>query len=224
VTGDVSNLEVRVGASAATSPAEIEDVLRLFEACYRRANREYVERSLGTLRNVATARDGDLLVGFCLGETRIMEVPRLGAHTVALPGICCIARVWRRRGLSGRLVGLSMGHEAPPTIGERLLIGARMAHPASSRRASRAQSVVPKRGIRPTHWQQEVGWAVARAYGATDFDTEHFVIRGTGAPIGYPDMEIDAEAEEWELFEHVDRDRGDALLTITWAPAAPPGW
>jgi len=28
----------------------------------------------------------------------------------------------------------------------------------------------------------------------------------------YPDMEIDAEAEEWKLFEHVDRDCGDALL------------
>ena len=42
--------------------------------------------------------------------------------------------------------------------------------------------------------------------------------------IGHPDMEIEADTEEWELFEQVDRDRGDALLTITWSPTAPPGW
>ena len=221
---DASTLEVRVRATATMRPAEIEELLGLFEVCYRQANRDYVEKSLGTLRNVATTRDGDRLVGFCLGETRTMEVPRLGLHTVQLPGICCIAPDWRRRGLSGQLVSVAMDHEAPPPIGERQLIGARMAHPASSRRVSPVPSVVPQRGVRPTQWQQEVGWATARAYGATDFDAEHFVVRGTGVPIGYPDMEIEADAEEWELFTHVDRDRGDALLTITWAPTAPPGW
>lgn len=225
MTGDASNLDIRVHTSAATSSAEVEEVLRLFELCYRQADRDYVVRSLGTLRNLATARDGDLLVAFCLGETRLTEVPRLGVHTILLPGMCCIARAWRRRGLSGFLVSIAMGHEAPTMIGERALIGARMAHPASSRRVRREPWVVPKRGARPTRWQQEVGWAVARAYGATDFDPEHFVVRGTGVPIGYPDMEIEVEAaEEWELFERVNRDRGDALLTITWSPTAPPGW
>jgi hypothetical protein len=37
-------------------------------------------------------------------------------------------------------------------------------------------------------------------------------------------MELDVEPREWELFEAVDRDRGDALLAIAWAPDAPGDW
>jgi hypothetical protein len=44
------------------------------------------------------------------------------------------------------------------------------------------------------------------------------------APIGYPMLEFDVEPHEWELFEAVDRGRGDALLAIAWAPDAPPDW
>jgi hypothetical protein len=37
-------------------------------------------------------------------------------------------------------------------------------------------------------------------------------------------MELDVEPREWELFEAVDRDRGDALLAIAWVPDAPGDW
>ncbi len=44
---------------------------------------------------------------------------------------------------------------------ERRLGCGRMAHPASFRGMARSLSVVPKPGVRPTEWQQEVGQAVA---------------------------------------------------------------
>ena len=60
--------------------------------------------------------------------------------------------------------------------------------------------------------------------GVHGFAPETFVCLGDGTPIGYPMMEFDVEPHEWELFEAVDRDRGDALLAIAWTPDAPLDW
>lgn len=89
---------------------------------------------------------------------------------------------------------------------------------------SRNPVVVPKPGVPITAWQREVGRAIADIYGVQRFDEETFVVEGSGAPIGYPVMEIEVEPEEWVVFEHVDRDRGDSLLGLSWRPDAPPGW
>ena len=46
-------------------------------------------------------------------------------------------------------------------------------------------------------------------------------LNGPGEPI--VDIEGVTDAER-ELFEYVDRRRGDALLVIGWFPSAPQGW
>ena len=76
----------------------------------------------------------------------------------------------------------------------------------------------------PNEWQREVGAAIAEAYGSPGFDPETFVVSGSGVPIGWPVMEIEAAPEEWEVFEHVDRSKGDSLLGIRWVDTAPEGW
>jgi hypothetical protein len=83
---------------------------------------------------------------------------------------------------------------------------------------------VPRPGIRPTAWQREVGRAIADAYGEERFDPETFVCTGAGTPIGYPVIDFEVEPVDWEVFRHVDRERGDSLLGIAWMPGAPPGW
>ena len=65
---------------------------------------------------------------------------------------------------------------------------------------------------------------IADAYGEEGFDAETFVCKGAGTPIGYPIIDIEVEPVDWEVFRHVDRDRGDSLLGIVWMPDAPPGW
>jgi hypothetical protein len=89
---------------------------------------------------------------------------------------------------------------------------------------ARNESAVPQRGRRPTQWQQDVGKAIAEAYGVASFDPETFVCRGDGRPIGFPLIEMDVAPEEWEVFRPVDRRRGDSLLGICWMPAAPTAW
>ena len=81
-----------------------------------------------------------------------------------------------------------------------------MAHPAAMRNMARLASVVPRPGVRPTPWQQEVGRVIADAYRVFDFDPETFVCIGEGRPIGYPRIEFDVQPQEWDAFAAVNRD------------------
>lgn len=83
---------------------------------------------------------------------------------------------------------------------------------------------VPMPGIEPTAWQQEVGQALADIYGVPRFDPKTFVCHGSGVPIGYPKIEMELAPDEWRVFKPVDRDAGDSLLGMAWAPDAPEGW
>lgn len=205
------------------SSAQRERVLGLFDACYKQANATYLERSLKKLGFVSLAeRDGET-VGFALGDARVIDLPRLPRQVVVLAGLACILPEFRRHGLFMELERRAfMAAEPPPA--QHVLTCGRMAHPAAFRTMSHNPGVVPRRGVAPTAWQQEVGQAIADEYGVDAFDLQTFVCRGTGAPIGFPVIEVEVQPEEWEVFRQVSRDRGDSLLGIAWMPDAPPGW
>lgn len=212
-----------VTETAAIQPNQLEAVRALFAENYREANMAYLERSLGKLRYLALALDASgTPAGFALGESRVLDLPLLPNTTVRLAGLCCVGMAFRRQGLFGRLETMALA-EGRLNTGERFLSTGRMAHPGSFRSMTKNGSVVPRRGVRPTPWQQAVGAAIAAAYGSP-FDPETFVCKGSGVPIGYPVIELDCAPEEWELFAPVDRSKGDSLLGISWSPDAPPGW
>jgi len=196
----------------------------LFAENYRDANLAYLEKNLGKLRYLSIARDETgTVAGFALGELRLIDLPRLPATPVRLAGLCCVGFAFRRHGLFGKLEDLAIGRPRN-TEGARTLSAGRTAHPASFRGFYRNPAAVPHPGRRPTPWQQEVGAAVAEAYGSAGFDPETFVVKGSGVPIGWPIIEIEATPEEWEMFSAVDRSKGDSLLGIAWFPAPPEGW
>ncbi len=195
----------------------------LFDVAYDRANHAYLDKSFHALRYIAFAEPGGIAAGFALNDQRELALPRLGVEWVSLGGICCIAPEFCRRGLFGLLESLAGSAAGIAPDGRRRLSCGRMAHPASFRGAAANPSGVPKVGMRPTRWQQEVGLVIAGVYGST-LDPTTFTVVGAGTPIGYPRMEVEATEEEWRAFEHVDRDRGDALLSIAWSPEAPDGW
>jgi hypothetical protein len=220
---DLSSFDFKVVETDKASTKDLERAFSLFEMNYRQANRAYLEKSLGTLRYLALAEQEGTAAGFALGECRLMDLPRLPAQVVNLAGICCIAPQFRRRGLFAQLEYLIFVAVEMPAHSRRLTCG-RMAHPAGMQGLARIPTVVPKPGVRPTPWQQEVGQAIADAFGSRAFDPQTFVCIGSGQPIGYPIIEFQVEPEEWEVFGQVNRDRGDALLAMAWTPNAPPGW
>jgi len=223
VAGDLPRFDLTLKKTDVLSEAERDALLALFQSSYRQANPSFLEKSLESLRWVALAHQEGRPVGFALGETRVMDLPRLPAQVVSLAGICCVRKELRRRGLLDVLERQVIAAGKIPKVQRRLICG-RTAHPAALRTIARIPTVVPKAGQRPTPWQREVGQAIAEAYGVHGFDPETFVCIGPGEPIGYPDIEFDIEPHEWDLFEPVDRDRGDALLAIAWAPDVPPRW
>lgn len=196
----------------------------LFDTNYREANHPYLDKSFGVLRfaAVATADDG-MPAGFALGDMRVTDLPRLPATPVAMAGICCVDPAFRRRGLFGALEIAAIAAAGIRPEGRSMAVG-RMAHPASMRTMARSSGVVPQPGTPITDWQRAVGRAVADLYGVERFDDTTFVVEGSGAPIGYPVVEVDVEPGEWIVFEQVDRDRGDSLLGLSWRPDPPPGW
>lgn len=222
-TETAAPLAFEVVAANALDARLLGRVLALFHASYRDANEGYLRKSFGRLRFCATATSAGALAGFALGEMRIMDLPRLPQQPVALAGICCVDAGFRRRGLFQELERQAF-MAAGVAVEPRVLSCGRMAHPASFRTMTNFPAHLPKRGQRPTAWQQEVGSRIAAAYGAGGFDPETFVCTGAGAPIGYPIMDIDVEPHEWEVFAPVDRTRGDSLLGLCWVPDAPEGW
>jgi hypothetical protein len=193
----------------------------LFHRSYRAPNDAYLEQSFERLRFVATATAADKLVGFAVGEMRIMDLPRLPDQAVALAGICCVDDGFRRRGLFRELESRAFraaGIESP-----RVLSCGRVAHPASYRTMIGNPSHVPRRGTPPSAWQRDLGATIALAYGVRVFDPDTFVCAGSGAPM-YPIIDIEVRADEWEVFAPLRRERGDALLGLCWMPDAPAGW
>ena len=196
----------------------------LFDASFRHANQAHLEKLLGQLRSVSVALHDEKPAGFTLSDVRIMDLPRLPEQVVLLGGLACVAPEYQRRGLMIELARRNF-IESTPRWSERALFCVRYGHPAAfSAIVARNVSGVPRPGVRPTAWQQEVGRAIADAYGEERFDPETFVCMGAGTPIGYPVIDFEVEPVDWEVFRPVDRERGDSLLGIAWMPGAPPGW
>jgi hypothetical protein len=218
-----ASIDFQVVATSALDERSIAPILALFRASYRAANEEYLRISLARFSFLATAASGEALAGFALGEMRLMDLPHLPAQAVALAGICCVDARFRRRGLFRELEqrAFAASGVAP---GRRVLNCGRVAHPASFRTMTGNPTHVPKRRTPPTRWQQDVGAAIAEAYGVTRFDRNTFTCIGSGAPIGYPILDMDTQPGEWDVFAAVDRSRGDSLLGLCWMPDAPQGW
>ena len=221
---DPSGVEVTALPTSSLTSELRQQVGHLFHASYRDANDRYLEKSLRAFAHVGLATVHGHVIGFALGDTRLRDVPRVGTCPVSLAGIACIDPQWRRRGLFATVATAAL-HGSGETVfpGVHLAAG-RVAH-AASYRSFVLPSAVPRPGVPLSPWQKEVGAFIAAAYGATQFDEDHFVCVGDGAGPGEPELEIEAATPDVQrLFEFVNRARGDALLVVGWFPSAPVGW
>jgi len=220
---EIPGFEFETMATSGVDDGALTLMHDLFDACYREANHKHLEKSLSVLRFVTFARRDGRDAGFGIADSRVVDLPRLPGTTLLLGGLCCVLPDFRRQELFAALMGRSMARGERGDSGRVLNCG-RVAHPGAFRMMAGYPTVVPKPGVTTTPWQQEVGKAVVAVYGVERFDPETFVCRGTGRPIGYPVMEVEATDAEWEVFRPVDRANGDALLGIAWAAGAPEGW
>lgn len=217
-----TDLVFEVVSAERLSPADERALAALFAESYSQADLTYLGESLARLGTVAIARRDEVIVGFSLCATRRLDLPRLPSQVVRLAGLACVDAAERRRGVMNELSRL--GVISTGFLDEPGLVCGRMANPATYRGMLRLPTAVPKPGVPPRPWHQDIGAAIATAYGVQVFDRETFVCRGRGRPIGYPRVRIEATAEEWEMFRAVDRSRGDSLLGFAWLGEPPPDW
>ena len=195
----------------------IDDVYR---TAYVDPDPDYLAQSLCRATHIAVARAGPDVVGFLTGGTADLEVEDLGTFFTWTPGLACVSPEVRRKGLFQALGG-ALAAAALPRAPQ--LAGVKVAHPASARGPRQGPTAMPRRGVTPNAVHRAVGAAVARALGASDFDADHFVCKGNGRPMRAV-VEVEASQEEWEAFEHVNRENGDSLLIVNWVGTPPEGW
>ena len=222
--GPLKSFDFEVIPTTKIPPTIRNQVIELFNSNYQKANPDYLMRSFDKLRFMALVFDREKPIGFALADAVTSVIPDMATpQCILLAGICCIDPAYRRKGLFSYLEARAAVESGVLEQAQRVLLCGRMAHPASLRIISRNPTAVPKPGITPSLWQQQVGRHVAGLYGVK-IDPETFIVRGKGRPIGYPILNIDADETEWQPFKGVNRDRGDSLLAMAWAPDAPAGW
>ena len=202
-------------------------IAAIFDAAYAQANQAYLDASIEHIGRIAFAltEDGEP-AAFAVGRTRWMALPGFDERQlVALHGMRATAPAFRHRGLIGALAQ-ALSPAAAPELGQhegvRLLGCGRHGHASRPGEMTEGNDV-PWPGRVPTPWQQAVGLAVAEAYGS-DLDPTTFVCRGSGTPIGVPNVHFEASDGEQQVYAPVRRERGDNLLVINWTPAPPEGW
>lgn len=219
----LENLVFRVVPGKELNASERDAVHRLFERSYEKPNHAYLDKSLSNLTFITVAYNRDALVCFSVGDVVKTNIPGISEPQIAVAGgLSCIDPAFRKMGLFGYLQKLLM-NENGLDDDSRFIMGGRMAHPVSYRVIEKFPGAIPKRGLVLSDWHKEVGLHFAKIYNVS-IDPETFVVKGSGSPIGIPKLEMNINDEDWEIFKHVDRDRGDSLLCIAWYPEAPVGW
>jgi len=204
---------------------QVSQILALFDAAYADADHSYLLSSFEVMDWIALATHGPVLVGFAIGDAKIVDLPRRnGLQPVASYGIGCVDENYRRMGLFTRLEKAVVQASGKLPVNARYLNCGRPAHPATYNFiANIGTGCIPEPGSPLSPWHLEMVERVA-ALCCVKVHPGTCVVIGKEMPIGYPRLKVIATDAELRLFENVNRDRGEALLTMSWTPEAPSGW
>jgi hypothetical protein len=218
-------------------PSELTDderarVHRVFDAAFRGADHSYLDRTLARMSSIGLGFRDDELLGFCTCTQAELDFPGLGRRIFNDAGLTCVDPGARLSGLSNAIghmalagmkaIGMSdfaMLHYATPVTAKATFsfTGGGSGWPGRD-----VEEWVANYRMSPTANQRAAGQTIARYLQAEEYDDEHWVLIGTGHPLestALPNL----EPEYFELFEHVDLNRGDQLLALFW-PQPPPEW
>jgi hypothetical protein len=225
ISDTTKSIEITTLAVHDLTEDRISQILALFDAAYADANHSYLLASFEVMDWIALAMHGSVLAGFAIGDAKIVDLPRMhGLQPVATYGIGCVDENFRRMGLFTRLEEAVVQASGKLPVNGRYLNCGRTAHPATYNFfANIGMGSIPEPDCPLSPWHLEMVERVAALYCAK-VHPGTCVIIGKGMPIGYPRLKVMATDTELRMFEKVNRDRGEALLTMSWTPEAPSGW
>lgn len=227
----VEDVEFTVTAPTRLSRGERDEFNAVFAATYTDHDPGHLDRQFSTMNLATTARRASKLIGFQLFGSRRISTNRLGEVHLGLPGLVCVDPAERRTGVAVGMGVRTMWRHGSE-FGELDATAARLASPVSLAMALKEQ--------RQYHWptdddlfalydhpspaQLELAEQAALAHGSPGYDPATGACIGHGRRIGTPIVEPNLPEELQQRFAHIDRDRGDSLLWITWRVPLPPAW
>ena len=214
------------------TPDERAQVHRVFDTAFRQADHSYLDRTLARMSSIGLGFRDQELLGFCTCTQAELDFPGLGRRIFNDAGLTCVDPAARLSGLTNgighmalagmKIIGMpdfAMLHYVTPVTakGTFSFVGSGAGWPGSN-----IEEWVANYRTSPTINQRAAGQTIAAYLHAEDYDDEHWVLIGTGRPLqstAVPNL----EPAYFELFEHVDLNRGDQLLALFW-PQPPPEW
>ena len=219
------NIQITTHSVHDLTEDRISQILALFDATYADANHSYLFSSFEVMGWIALAVHDSSLAGFAIADVKFVDLPRMhGLHPVAASGIGCIDESFRRMGLFSRLAKAAVLASGKLPVNSRYLNCGRTAHPVSYKfLSSIGAGGIPELDRPLSPWHLEMVERIAALYGVEVYPGTCVVI-GKGVPIGYPRIDVVVTDIERKMFENVDRDKGEALMAMSWIPDAPSGW
>jgi hypothetical protein len=224
---------VDIGAKpvAELTPSEWVGVHKVFEASYRNADHDFVERRVRQLSTIAMGWRADEMLGFSAVGVLQADMGPIGSHSYFDGGLLCIDPSAHNLGLSNAIGSLAIRATPDMNLPEFTLF--HFATPVTLRAAFRFGRVTwPGNTINevaaalasPTSCQKEVGSVMAKLAGAKSYDADHWVIHSAHPAGETTAVPADLEPDYAQLFAHVDARKGDTLLGIFWWEDPPEAW
>jgi hypothetical protein len=168
---------------------------------------------------ITQARDAGKLAGFSF-----CTLERIGGTPALLVGVASVKRCAKRDTILRGLMGDQYRRALLAFPDEDVLVGTRLLSRGAFAAFKGLEEIVPRPGHRASGEERAWGRRLAKRFGAEGrLDDRNFVLRGEGAATGVLDFEpAKAGAVDdglAEIFDRLDRRRGDVLVAFGWAMA-----
>lgn len=149
---------------------------------------------------------------------------RIGGTPSVLIGMGSVARTSRRDSVMRAIVNDQLRRSVLAFPDEDVLVATRLPSPDGTEAFKKLQDVVPRPDHRPTGEERAWGRRLAKRMSIEGkYDDKRFIATGIGNTAPVFDYESakpeELDADVVALFDGMDRDRGDCLVTCGWAMA-----
>lgn len=213
-------IEVDTKDCTALSDAELAEMADLCADGPSRYEAGLLSKQAETWVLTTLARENGRLYGFMFST-----LERIGGTPSVIIGLASVKRTSKRDTVLRAMVTDQLRRAVLAFPDEDVLVGTRFASPSGYEAFKALTDIVPRPGYLATGEERAWGRRLAKRFGidATDYDERAFVATGDGS---YPEV-CDHESQKpekldpglAEVFEKVDRDRGDAVVAFGWALA-----
>jgi hypothetical protein len=168
---------------------------------------------------ITQAREAGKLVGFAF-----CTLERIGGTPCLIWGLASVKRTAKRDQVLAAVTADQYRRAVLAFPDEDVLVGTRFYEPGGFAAFVGLQDICPRPGHRATGEERAWGRRLAKRFAAEGrIDDRTFVVRGDGSPTGVFDFGVSEpeslDADVVALFEPLDQERHDVLISFGWAMA-----